>query len=82
MLNIGSESKGLNALAEEEELSDGVDEERDDPRLDQACGRRYRGVVARAHDLSQDQIDLQFAPEEACRQMSNRMKRIARYLLK
>ena len=44
-----------------EEVPDGFDEERDDPRLDQACGRRYRGVVARANYLSLDRIDLQFA---------------------
>ena len=58
-------------------------------RLDQACGRTCSGVVARANYLSLDRIDLQFASKEACRQMSNprvsgvdRMKRIARYLLK
>ena len=57
--------------------------------LDQACGWRYRGVVARANYLSLDRIDLQFASKETSRQMSNprvsgeaRMKRIARYLLK
>ena len=46
--SIGCESKGLNAPARKEEVLDGFDEGRDDPRLDQACGRRYRGVVARA----------------------------------
>ena len=87
--SIGCESKGLNAPAIKEEVPDGFDEDRDDPRLDQACGRRYRGVVARANYLSLDRIDLQFASKEACRQMSDprvsgeaRMKRIARYLLK
>ena len=69
--SIGCESKGLNAPAIKEEVRDGFDEDRDDPRLDQACGRRYRGVVARANYLSLDWIDLQFASKEACRQMSD-----------
>ena len=69
--SIGCESKGLNAPAIKEEVRDGFDEDRDDPRLDQACGRRYRGVVARANYLSLDRIDLQFASKEACRQMSD-----------
>ena len=79
---------GLNAPAIKEDIPDGFDEERDDPRLDQACGRRYRGVVARANYLSLDMIDLQLASKEACREMWNprvsgdsRMKRIARNLL-
>ena len=79
----------MNAPAIKEEVPDGFDEDRDDPRLDQACGGRYRGVVARANYLSLDRIDLQFASKEACRQMSDprvsgeaRIKPIARYLLK
>ena len=87
--SVGCESKGLNAPATKEEVPDGFDEDRDDPRLDQACGRRYRGVVARANYLSLDRIDLQFASKEACRQMSDprvsgeaRIKRIASYLVK
>ena len=67
------QSKGLIAPAKKEEVPDRFDEERDHPRLDQAC-------------LSLDRIDLHFASKEACRQMSNprvsgeaRMKRIARY---
>ena len=44
-----------------EEVPDGFDEERDDPRLDQAFGNY----------LSLDRIDLQFASKEACRQMSD-----------
>ena len=87
--HIGPESKGLDAPAVKEELPDGFDEERDDPKVDQVRGRRYRGVAARANYLSQDRIDLQYASKEACRQMSGprasgeaRMKRIARYLAK
>ena len=38
--SIGCESRGLNAPAIKEEVPDGFDEERDDPNLDQACGRR------------------------------------------
>ena len=86
---VGPESKGLDAPAVKEEIPDGFDEERDDPKVDQERGRKYRGVAARANYLSQDRIDLQFAATEACRQMSGprasgeaRMKRIARYLLK
>ena len=87
--SIGCESKGLNAPTMKEEVPDGFDEDRDHPRRDQACGRRYRKVVVRANYLSLDRIDLQFASKEACRQLSDprvsgeaRMKRIARHLLK
>ena len=51
--------ESLDAPAEEVEAPDGCEEERDDPRLDQECGRRYRGVVGRANYLSLDRIDLQ-----------------------
>ena len=48
----------MDAPAENAEVFDGFDEERYDPRLDQA---RFRAVVVPANCPSPDRIDLQFA---------------------
>ena len=86
---IGAESKSVESPVEKEDLKDGFVEDEDDPELDKAGGRRYRGVAARGNYLSLDRMDIQYGAKEACRQMAKprqsgpeRMKRMARYLKK
>ena len=47
-----------------------LDEVPDENIQVEMCAEEFRGFAARADELSQDHLDMQYAAEEACRRMA------------